>query len=367
MPELSASPGLPAASSRNIPGQSTLADVEQVLTGVRSERTSIYTRTNRYANREQQPRELISERTRSHRIPQNPTQHGYVVPPRSMSPVELPSNDTPVLDRPMQQHRGNNISRTAINSSAWDGTAQTNGSQHPVGSHGTTRTGRVQVTKGRTKRNDPTSQSASDPTYESATGPIGDHPASRLSTRPASSADVLRQSAYSRTRQGHSELEALGRSNTNTRSGITAPSNIAISSNQRAASDSNAPTLNNIDRTRAAPNHGQRQTSWQGPSHPSYAAIQRQQISMEHPFSSLSLPSTLERPPLTPSPGLSSTETAPSVQTVSLLAEGSDRENTPPRERRRWFSLRPMSSVVFGEEDQSEVSSASTFGRRRLR
>jgi len=309
---------------------------------------------------------LISERTKSHRMPQDLTHRGYGIPHRSI-PVELPSNDTPALNRPLKQHRSDNMARTETNSSPWDGTTQTNDSQQAVGSHGTTKTGPEQVTEGRTKRNDQNSQPSSDATSESATRLLSDHPTLRSSRRSGSSADVARQSAYSRTRQRYPELEALGRSSTNTRGGITTPSNMARSPNQRAASDSSAPTLNNIDRTRLAPNHGQRQTSYQGPSHPSYAAIQRQQISMEHPLSSLILPNVLERPPLTPSPGLSLTETAPSVQTTSPLSDVSDREDTPPREKRRWFSLRPMSSVMFGEEDHSEVSSASTFGRRRFR
>lgn len=299
-------------------------------------------------------------------MPQDLTQRGYGIPHTSI-PVELPSNDTPALNRPKQQHRSDNMARTENNSSPWNGTTQTNDSQQAVGSHGTTKTGPEQVTEGRTKRNDQNSQPSSDATSESATRLLSDHPTLRSSRRSGSSADVARQSAYSRTRQRYPELEALGRSSTNTRGGITTPSNMARSPNQRAASDSSAPTLNNIDRTRLAPNHGQRQTSYQGPSHPSYAAIQRQQISMEHPLSSLSLPNVLERPPLTPSPGLSLTETAPSVQTTSPLSDVSDREDTPPREKRRWFSLRPMSSVMFGEEDHSEVSSASTFGRRRFR
>jgi hypothetical protein len=220
-----------------------------------------------------------------------------------------------------------------------------------LNSSGMMETGRVQVTEGRAERYDPSSQPASNATRAPALRRMSDQSNMRPSRRPASPADdVLLQSAYSRIRQRYpSELEALRSGNINTHGRSTLSSNVVISPNRRAASDSKAQTLNNTNQARPIPNQSHRQASYQGPSHPSHAAIQRQKPSMEHPLSSLNLPTALERPPLTPSPGLSSTATAPSVQTTSPLSDISDREDTPPRERRRRFLPRNMPSVVFGE------------------
>jgi len=44
-------------------------------------------------------------------MPQDLTQRGYGIPHTSI-PVELPSNDTPALNRPKQQHRSDNMART---------------------------------------------------------------------------------------------------------------------------------------------------------------------------------------------------------------------------------------------------------------
>jgi hypothetical protein len=131
LPELDAPLERPAAPYRSVSEQSTLADAEQALTDRKSGRRSIYTSTNRYASRSQQPAELLSERTRSHRMPQDSTQHRYAIPSRSVIPAELPSNDIPALNKPSRPQRSDNTSRVATDSSSRTRTTQTNDPNNP--------------------------------------------------------------------------------------------------------------------------------------------------------------------------------------------------------------------------------------------
>lgn len=250
------------------------------------------------------------------RMPQTFTQYRPAGHSSSVKPVELPSNDAPALNRPSQQpQRRGNTSHVATTSTDPSGILQTHDSHQPRGLHRTMEIGRAPATEGRAQRHVSDTQPTSNTTRVSDTRRMSDQSSMRTTRRPPT----------------------LGE----------------------------AQTSDSTNQARPMPLPRSRGTSYQRPSRPSYAETQRRQPFLNSMPSSLNLP-VLERPLNTPSPGMSSEASAPSVQAPSPSSEISDYEDGPQRERQSRVSLRHMASVVFGKKDDgSEVSKASSLGRRR--
>ena len=248
-------------------------------------------------------------------MPQSSTQYRPAGPSSSVRPVEIPSNNMPPLNKPSQQpKRRETASHVATTSTGPSGILQTHDSQQSRGPHITSETAYIPLPQGRAPRHVSDTQPASNTTRVPDTRRMSDQSSMRTTRRPP----------------------ILGE----------------------------AQTSNRTNQAQPMPPPRSRGTSYQGPSRPSYAETQRRQPFLNPMPSSLNLP-VLERPPNTPSPGLSSEASAPSVQAPSPLSEVSDYEDGPQRERQSRFSLRHMASVVFGEDDGSEVSKASSLGWRR--
>ena len=245
-------------------------------------------------------------------MPQTFTQYRPAGHSNSVKPVELPSIDTPALNRPLKQpKRRGNTSHAATTSTDPSGILQTHDSQQARGLH---KTMDVPTTEGRAQRHVSDTQPTSNTTRVSDTRRMSDQSSMRTTRRPPTLSE--------------------------------------------------AQTPDSINQARPMPLPRSRGTSYQGPSRPSYAETQRRQPFLNPMPSSLNLP-TLERPPNTPSPGMSSEASAPSAQAPSPSSEISDYEGGPQQERQSRFSLRHMASVVFGQVDGSEVSKASSLGRRK--
>lgn len=313
--ELDAQPPRPAIPCRSVSEQTTSDSAERLSTYRRTRPRSIDTVTSHQARRRQPAVEAPAEHMRDTRMPQTSTRYRPAGHSSSVKPVELPSIDAPTLNRPLQQpKRRGNTSHVATTSTDPSGILQTHDSQQSRGLHRTMEIGHVPATEGRAQRHVSDTQPTSNTTRVSDTRRMSDQSSMRTTRRPST----------------------LGE----------------------------AQTSDSINQARPMPLPRSRGTSYQGPSRPSYAETQRRQPFLNPMPSSLNLP-TLERPPNTPSPGMSSEASAPSVQAPSPLSEVSDYEDCPRRERQSRFSLRHMASVVFGEDDGSEVSKASSLGRRR--